>query len=134
MSRTIRFHLNENCANAIAEGLRRHGIDVTTTPEVGLIGATDEAQRAHALAEGRVIFTQDQDFLAMNAAGVRHAGIAYCHQGKRTIGQIILGLTQIWELMEPAETKIGSLTSERTLRTPSELPEKRPVEGPVQLA
>lgn len=105
MSRTIQFHLDENCPNAIAEGLRRRGIDVTTTPEVGLIGATDEEQTAHALAEGRVIFTQDQDFLAINAAGVPHAGIAYCRQGKRTTGQIILGLTQIWELMEPEETR-----------------------------
>jgi hypothetical protein len=30
MLQTIRFHLDENCAKAIATGLRRHGIDVTT--------------------------------------------------------------------------------------------------------
>ncbi|MBV8677985.1 MAG: DUF5615 family PIN-like protein [Planctomycetaceae bacterium] len=48
MLRTIRFHLDENCPTAIAEGLRRRGIDVTTTPEAGLIGATDEEQTAHA--------------------------------------------------------------------------------------
>jgi hypothetical protein len=28
------------------KGLRRHGIDVTTTPEAGLLGATDEEQTA----------------------------------------------------------------------------------------
>lgn len=33
MSRTIRFHLDENCPRALADGLRRRGIDVTTTPE-----------------------------------------------------------------------------------------------------
>ena len=42
MPRTIRFHLDENCSHAIAAGLRRRGIDVTTTPEVGLLGAIDE--------------------------------------------------------------------------------------------
>jgi predicted nuclease of predicted toxin-antitoxin system len=105
MLRTIHFHLDENCPNAIAEGLRRRGIDVTTTPEAGLIGATDEEQTGHALGEGRVIFTQDQDFLAINAAGVPHAGIVYCRQGKRTIGQIIAGLTQVWETMEPEQMK-----------------------------
>ena len=31
MPRTIRFHLDEHCATAIAEGLRRRGIDVTTS-------------------------------------------------------------------------------------------------------
>jgi hypothetical protein len=33
MSRTIRFHLDENCSHAIALGLGRRGIDVTTTPQ-----------------------------------------------------------------------------------------------------
>lgn len=103
MSRTIRFHLDENCPTAIADGLRRRGIDVTTTPEVGLMAATDEEQASYALGESRVIFTQDQDFLRIHAAGIPHAGIAYCHQRKRSIGAIIAGLTQIWEMMEPDE-------------------------------
>jgi hypothetical protein len=69
------------------------------------MGATDEEQAAHALAEGRVIVTQDQDFLRINAAGIAHAGIAYSRQGKRSIGEVILGLTQIWELMDPAQMR-----------------------------
>jgi predicted nuclease of predicted toxin-antitoxin system len=105
MSRTIRFHLDENCPHAIADGLRRRGIDVTTTPEVGLMGATDEQQAAHALVEGRVIVTQDKDFLRINAAGIPHAGIAYSRQETRSIGEIILGLTQVWEVMEPGEMR-----------------------------
>jgi hypothetical protein len=32
MSGKIRFHLDENVSNVIADGLRRRGIDVTTTP------------------------------------------------------------------------------------------------------
>ena len=67
MARAIRFHLDENCPRAIADGLRRRGIDVTTTPESGLLRATDEEQTAHALKEGRVVFTQDKDFLRINA-------------------------------------------------------------------
>jgi predicted nuclease of predicted toxin-antitoxin system len=103
--RTIRFHLDENVPNAIADGLRRRGIDVTTTRDAALNGAADEEQTAHARAEVRVIFTQDQDFLAIHAAGVPHAGIVYGRQGKRSIGQIITELTQIWELMEPDEMR-----------------------------
>jgi len=34
----IKFHLDENITLAIANGLRRRGIDVTTTPEKGMIG------------------------------------------------------------------------------------------------
>ena len=83
--------------------MRRRGIDVTTTPEVDLLSDSDEEQTAHALTEGRVIFTLDKDFLRINASGIPHAGIVYCRQGKRGIGGIILGLTEIWELMEMEE-------------------------------
>jgi predicted nuclease of predicted toxin-antitoxin system len=105
MSRILRFHLDENCPTAIALGMRRRGIDVTTTAEAGLISATDEEQTAYALTEGRGVFTQDQDFLRINAAGVPHAGIVYCRQHKRSIGEIISGLAQIWELMEPEQMR-----------------------------
>ncbi len=57
MPETIRFHLDENVSQAIAEGLRRHGIDITTTPEVGLMAVTDEAQVEFAQQQERVIFT-----------------------------------------------------------------------------
>jgi len=66
MPRTIRFHLDENVSNSIADSLRRRGIDVTTTPEEGLISALDEEQLAFAISQKRVIFTQDADFLRLN--------------------------------------------------------------------
>jgi predicted nuclease of predicted toxin-antitoxin system len=103
MSRTIRFHLDENCHRAVAEGLRRRGVDVTTTPEVGLMQATDEQQAAYSLREGRVLFSQDRDFLRLHAAGVPHAGIAYCEKDTKSIGAQIQGLVLIWELLEPQE-------------------------------
>src|SRR5215210_5022964 len=65
MPRTIRFHLDENCDPAIARGLRVHGVDVTTTPEAGLLSAEDEEHIAYGVATGRVAFTQDEDFLRL---------------------------------------------------------------------
>lgn len=59
MPRTIRFHLDENCPKAVADGLRRRGIEVSTTPGAGLLAATDDDQLEYARVEGRVIFTQD---------------------------------------------------------------------------
>jgi hypothetical protein len=47
----IRFHLDENISQAIANGLRRRGIDVTTTPEESLIGKLDEEQLAFAISK-----------------------------------------------------------------------------------
>ena len=103
MARTIRFHLDEHVGNAIAAGLRRRGIDVTITHDAGLGGATDPAQLAYSNSQSRVIFTQDADFLILANLGLKHAGIVYCQQNSRTIGEIIAGLELVWELCEPDE-------------------------------
>lgn len=105
MQDRIKFHLDENVSNAIANGLRIRGIDVTTTAEVSLISASDQEQVAFALMEQRVIFTQDDDFLKLHQAGVSHYGITYCRQKSRTIGEIINTLALIWEWLEPDDIK-----------------------------
>jgi predicted nuclease of predicted toxin-antitoxin system len=64
-------------------------MDVTTTTDANLIGATDDQQLSFALRENRVIFTQDQDFLRQHQAGSEHAGIVYSRQGARSIGEIV---------------------------------------------
>lgn len=55
----LRYHLDESVAPAVAVGLRSHGIDVTTTQEVALVGSTDEPPIAYTLSEGRVLVTHD---------------------------------------------------------------------------
>jgi predicted nuclease of predicted toxin-antitoxin system len=103
MPKTIRFHLDENCDGAIAAGLRLHGVDVTTTAEAGLAGAADREHVAFALAEGRVIFTHDSDFVSLHRAGVPHSGISYCHQQRHSLGELIRRLVLIWEVYERDE-------------------------------
>jgi predicted nuclease of predicted toxin-antitoxin system len=105
MPQTLRFHLDEHVPQAIAVGLRHRGIDVTTAAEVGLRGAADEAHVAFALANGRVLYTNDDDYLVLHHHGTEHAGIAYCRQQRRSIGQVIQALTLLWELFEPEEMR-----------------------------
>jgi hypothetical protein len=89
MPTPIRFHLDEHVPTAIAEGLRRRGVDVTTTLEAGLGAAKDPDHLAYALAERRVIVTHDRDFPRWHAAGLRHIGIAYCYQQKYSVGEMV---------------------------------------------
>jgi predicted nuclease of predicted toxin-antitoxin system len=77
MKARIRFYLDENVNTSVAKGLRTRGIDVLTTPEAGNMGLRDEEHVAFALAENRVIVTQDRDFLVLSSQGVKHAGIVY---------------------------------------------------------
>ncbi len=101
----IRYHLDESVRSAVAVGLRSHGVDVTTTADAGLIGATDEQQLAYALAEGRVLITHDDDFLALARRGADHAGICYCHQQKHPIGKLLQILLVVHECCTEEEMR-----------------------------
>jgi hypothetical protein len=103
MPRTIKIHLDENCDPRIAAGLSLHGINAATAADAGLLHASDEQHLAHAVAEGRVILTQDTDFLRMAAAGQEHPGILFYPDQGRSIGQVIRMVHLFWELCEPEE-------------------------------
>ncbi len=104
-SERLRFHLDEHIAHSVATALRRYGIDVSTTTEVGLRQADDLAHLAFTRREGRVIVTHDADFLRYHAQGVEHAGIAYCKKDARTTGQMIEILRLMYEIMTIEEMK-----------------------------
>src|SRR6478672_9344874 len=78
---SIRYYVDEHVGNAIVQGLRRRGVDIVTVIEAGMSGEADDAQLAFARNRGRVIFTQDGDFLRLAASGISHAGIVYAPQG-----------------------------------------------------
>ena len=78
----VRFHADEHISSAVVDGLRRRGIDVTTTHQAGLAAAIDYHQLAHATVQRRVLITQDADFLGLVADGHPHCGIAYFRQGE----------------------------------------------------
>lgn len=101
----IRYYTDEQVAKAVISGLRQRGVDVLTVPEAANRGATDKAQLAFALIEGRVLFTQDDDFLRLASLGEAHAGIVYAPQ-QTSIGEIIQGLMLIYHVLE-AEEMIG---------------------------
>ncbi len=100
----MRFHLDEHVAHAIALGLRRRGIDVTTTTDAGLLSAPDDDHLAYAKRERRVIVTNDTDFLASAAVDPTHCGIAFYAQGKRSFGEVIRHLALMHDTMDENET------------------------------
>src|SRR5215510_14498937 len=98
----IKFHLDESVSIAVATGLRRRGINITTPQETGLRSAADEVHLAFARAQQRVIITHDRDFLRLVQQGAQHPGIAYCDHERRTVGEIVRALLAIWENTAPS--------------------------------
>jgi predicted nuclease of predicted toxin-antitoxin system len=103
----IRYYTDEHVARAVIRGLRQRGVDILTVPEAGMMGATDEAHLTLAFNQGRVLFTQDADFLRLAAAGMAHSGIVYATQ-HTSIGNIIRGLMYVYQVLE-AEDMAGKV-------------------------
>jgi uncharacterized protein with PIN domain len=102
MAGTIKFYTDEHVPNAVARSLRAHGVDVRTTADAGMLGSSDEDQLEWAKNEGRVMFSQDRDFLRLAATIPDHAGVAYASRAM-PLGSIINGLMLIHGVLEPAE-------------------------------
>jgi predicted nuclease of predicted toxin-antitoxin system len=103
VSKQIKFHLDEHINPDIAKGLRRYGIDVTTTVEVGLRTKSDSEQLNFAFKEQRIFITHEADFLRMASLGVKHYGIVYCHKTECVIGKVIDYLVLMYEVLTPGE-------------------------------
>jgi predicted nuclease of predicted toxin-antitoxin system len=104
MSEPVRFYLDEHVPAVIADGLRRRGVDVLTTRDAGMRHAADTDQLVLATRQGRVVFTQDADFLRLHAAGTSHAGIVFARQGT-AIGLIVRGLALIHKTLTAEDMK-----------------------------
>jgi predicted nuclease of predicted toxin-antitoxin system len=101
----IRFHLDEHVPMSIAAGLRRRGVDVTTATGEELTGASDAGQLSFAAQSGRVLVTQDADFLRLHQTGVGHTGIVYCRQGSLSVGEMLRRLVLVHDLMTAEEMR-----------------------------
>lgn len=103
MPTAIRCHLDEHINPAVAAGLRRRSIDVTTTVGAGLQGASDLEQLSYAVSQERVLVTRDADLLRLHQQRQPHRGITFCRQGRRSVGDLIRGLVLISELLPPED-------------------------------
>lgn len=83
--RSHRVVLDVHVPIAIAEGLRRAGIDVLTAQEAGCGLLDDEALLAFAAEQGRVLATQDADFVGIvsrwNHESRDSEGVIFARQG-----------------------------------------------------
>jgi hypothetical protein len=102
--RQICFFMDEHVARAVTLGLRRRGVDVLTVQEAGLTSESDLNHLTFATAQGRVIFTQDDDFLRLHAEGFSHAGIVFAHR-RMPVGDVVRGLMLIKNVLVPDEMR-----------------------------
>ena len=102
MTDTIRFYADVHVPRSVTLALRRRGVDVLTAQDTSMELATDKEHLARAMTEGRVLVSQDADFLALHVSGISRSGIAYARQGT-PIGDMVRGLLLIFDILTPDE-------------------------------
>jgi predicted nuclease of predicted toxin-antitoxin system len=105
MPNKIRIYTDENVSRAVIRGLRQLQIDVLTVPEAALMGAADSVHVERATSDGRVILTQDQDFLQLCLESASHCGLIFAGDSM-SIGEIVQGVELICEVLY-AEDMLG---------------------------
>jgi hypothetical protein len=92
----VAFYMDEQAEDAITRGLGRRGVDVLRVQDDGHSSTDDEIVLDRAATLGRVVFTRDDDFLALAQArqtnGIPFAGVVYAKQMIVSIGTCVQDL------------------------------------------
>jgi len=103
----VRLYLDVHVPRAIADQLRRRGVDVLTAAEDRATGFPDEQLLERARAVGRTLFTQDIRFRVRAEDWQRQqrpfAGLIFGHPLRGSIGQYVRDLELIARATEPEE-------------------------------
>ena len=103
----LRLYMDVHIKAAITAGLRRRGIDMMTAQEDAGARLEDVALLDRATALQRVLFSQDDDLLAIarerQATGVFCSGLIHGHQLAATVGKYVLDLELVCHVLDPEE-------------------------------
>jgi len=104
----LAVYMDVHVPASVSEGLRRKQIDVRTAQEDSAGRMADDDLLTRATADGRVLLTQDADFLEIAARwqrqGIAFTGILFAAQG-----------TPIGPLIEDAELCLTGMTADEFL-------------------
>jgi len=93
---SVKLYMDVHVPGAIIMELRLRRVDVLTAQEDGARRLADGMLLDHAVALGRVLFSQDEELLReatqWQQRGVAFAGVVYAHQLTVTIGQCLRDL------------------------------------------
>lgn len=104
---SIALYMDEHIHLAITVGLQFRDVDVLTVQDDGRKGMPDTVILDRAMDLQRVVFTQDEDFLAIanhrQQEEVYFAGVIYAHQQNVTFGDCIRDLEIVAKVNEPED-------------------------------
>jgi hypothetical protein len=89
----LKAYADEHVLSAIVQALRQRGMEVVTVQERQGEGTDDADVLAEALRDGRIVLTNDTDFLVLAARhtnrGESFAPIYFWPQSRRRVGELV---------------------------------------------
>lgn len=106
---SIRLYMDVHVRSAVTNGLRSRGVDVLTAQEDNTTLLPDNQLLDRAHETGRVLFSQDRDFLLEAKSRVSQnrdfAGVIYAHQLEATVGQCVKDLEIVAKVADPKDLR-----------------------------
>lgn len=103
----LKLYMDVHIQKSITTALRLRGVDVLTAQEDVAATLSDQELLDRATRLGRVIFTQDDDFLSEAAgcreSGIPFAGVVYAHQLRVSVGKCIDDLELLAKACDPPD-------------------------------
>jgi len=103
----LKLLMDHHVPSAVTAGLRRRGVDAATAEEDGSATLDDDSLLSRATQLGRVLYSQDDDLLAIahdrQREGRDFSGVAYAHQLAISVGQAVRDLELLAKVMEAVE-------------------------------
>jgi len=104
---SLQLYMDHNVPAAITSGLRARSADCLTAAEDTTDRSPDPDLIRRATSVGRVLFTMDDDLLAVASdwmrIGTSFAGVIYAHPLRITIGQAVRDLELMSKLLDPTD-------------------------------
>lgn len=104
---SLQLYMDHHVPAAITLGLRGRGVNCLTALEYGSEELPDAELLARARERRRVLFSMDDDLLAISAAWLRttqpFSGLIYAHPLRITIGQAVRDLELMASILEPQD-------------------------------
>ena len=104
---SLELYADVHVRRAVVVALRVRGVDMLTAQTDGAAELEDSELLDRASSLGRVLFTQDEDFLReairRQRTGQEFAGVIYAHQLRVNIGQCIRDLELLAKIYDPAD-------------------------------
>ena len=104
---TVALYMEEQVPKAITLGLQQRNVDVISVQEDGRSDYADSTLLDRATELERVMFSQDDDFLAeahhRQMEGIDFAGVIYAHQKNVSLGDCIRDLEIVAKVLEPED-------------------------------